>query len=49
MARLHIVIPDDLEQELRRVLPSKKGALSEFIAEAVREKLEKLKKQQSRQ
>ena len=47
MARLHIVLPDDLERELRRILPNKKGALSEFIAEAIKEKLERLKEQRS--
>ena len=45
MGRLHIVIPDDLEQELRKILPNKKGALGEFVAQAIKEKLERMKKE----
>ena len=46
MGRIHIVIDDELEKELRKVLPHKKGSLSKFIEEAIREKLAKLKKEQ---
>ena len=44
MGRIHIKIPDELEKELRKVVPNKKGALGQFIAEAIREKLERMKK-----
>jgi len=43
MGLIKVVLPDDLEEELRRVVPARKGALSKFIADAIREKLERLK------
>ena len=39
------LIPDNLEEELRRVVPARKGALSKFIEDAIREKLEKLEQE----
>ena len=45
MGRIHVKIPDELERELRRVVPNKKGALGEFVAEAIKEKLERMKKE----
>lgn len=43
MADLHVTIPDELEKRLRGNphVPNKKGALSEWIAEAIREKLKR--------
>jgi len=45
VARIHVKIPDELERELRKVVPNKKGALGQFVAEAIREKLERMKKE----
>jgi len=45
MGRLYIKISDELESELRRIVPNRKGALGKFIEEAVREKLERMKEQ----
>ena len=44
MGVVKVVLPDDLEERLRNFLPSKKGELSKFISEAVREKLDRLEK-----
>jgi len=41
MGLVQVRLPDDLETLLRKVLPAKKGALSEFVTQAVKEKLEK--------
>ena len=45
MARLYVVIPDELERELRKVVPNRKGALGQFVSEAIKEKLERMKKE----
>ena len=42
MGVIKVRIPDDLEKMLRDVLPAKKGMLSEFVTEAIREKLERM-------
>ncbi|MGC8679388.1 MAG: hypothetical protein ACP5GN_00820 [Fervidicoccaceae archaeon] len=34
------MIPEDLDWELRTFLPAKKGEISNFIVEAIKEKLE---------
>ena len=39
--KLHITLPVWLDDKLREVLPARKGAFSEFIEEAIIEKLEK--------
>ena len=39
--RVTIYLPDELAQEFKRLVP--KGKRSQFIAEAIREKLYKLK------
>ena len=44
MGRLHIVIGDDLEKELRKIIGYRKGALSEFISKAIEEKLERIRR-----
>jgi len=44
MGTIKVRLPDDLEKKLRDVLPAKKGMLSEFITEAIREKLERMKR-----
>ena len=41
MGLIQVRIPDDLEQVLRKTIPAKKGALSEFITQAIKEKLER--------
>ncbi len=41
MGLIQVRIPDDIEQVLRRHLPAKKGALSEFVTSAIVEKLKK--------
>jgi len=43
MTRLNITIPDDVTEELRKRLPAKRGALSDFITQAIVEKLEREK------
>jgi len=43
MGLIRVVIPDDLEERLREFVPARKGALSEFVSEAIRERLEKMK------
>lgn len=45
-ARLYITIPVELNEELRRFLPMRKGELSKFIAEAIKEKLEREKQRE---
>ena len=46
--KLFIRIPEDLDEMLREYLPLKKGVLSKFVAEAIREKLEReLQKRES--
>jgi len=42
MGKLTVVIPDELERKLRLMLPLKKGALSDFIVKAIKEKLERI-------
>ena len=42
MGLIRIVIPDELEEEMRRAIPAKKGALSAFVTEAIKEKLDKM-------
>jgi len=42
MGLIRAYISDELEDKLRNYLPAKKGALSEFVEEAIREKLERL-------
>lgn len=44
MGTIKVKLPDDLEKKLRDIVPAKKGALSEFITEAIREKLEKMER-----
>jgi hypothetical protein len=44
MGILRVVIPDELEERLRQALPAKKGAISEFVAEAIKEKLDRIEK-----
>lgn len=41
MQRINIIFPDDLARDLRRVIPD--GKRSQFIAEAVKEKIGKKK------
>lgn len=41
MQRINIIFPDDLARDLRRVIPD--GKRSQFIAEAVKEKIGKRK------
>ncbi len=41
MGLIQVRVPDELEEILRRHLPAKKGALSEFVVSAIKEKLEK--------
>ncbi len=41
MGLIQIKIPDELEDVLRRHIPAKKGALSQFIVSAIKEKLER--------
>jgi len=41
MGLVQVYIPDDLEKRLRTRVPAKKGALSEFVAKAIEEKLER--------
>jgi hypothetical protein len=38
--KLCVMIPEDLDWELRTFLPAKKGEISNFIVEAIKEKLE---------
>lgn len=46
--KIYITIPEDLDKILREHLPLRKGELSRFIAEAIREKLEReLQKRES--
>ena len=42
MGLVRVVISDDLEKKLREFVPARKGALSEFVSEAIKEKLEKM-------
>jgi len=42
MGIVKVVIPDDVEEILRKTLPARKGAMSEFVTEAVVEKLKKM-------
>lgn len=44
MGKLTVVIPDELERRLRQILPHKKGALSCFVIEAIKEKLERIER-----
>lgn len=48
MGVIKIVLPDDLEKRLRDVVPARKGALSEFITNAIKEKLERLEKEKKK-
>ena len=41
MGLIQVRIPDELEHKLRKHLPAKKGALSEFVTSAIIEKLKK--------
>ena len=43
MGLIKVVIPDDLEEELRQVVPARKGALSKFVSDAIREKIQREK------
>lgn len=40
---LGIVIPVELDRELRELLDARKGTISEFVVEAIREKIERVK------
>lgn len=42
MGQMTVVIPDELEDRLRSVLPSKRGMLSKFVMEAIEEKLRRM-------
>ena len=41
MGLIQVRIPDDLEDKLRKHLPAKKGALTQFVISAIKEKLKK--------
>jgi len=41
MGRLLIVMPDELIDKLRDILPAKRGAISQFVRDAVIEKIER--------
>ena len=42
MGLVRAYISDDLEKAMRNLLPARRGAISEFIEQAIREKLEKM-------
>jgi len=44
MAKILIVIPDDLDREMRKLIPAKRGEISKWITEAIREKIEREKR-----
>ena len=39
MGQITIVVPDELEQKLRSILPARRGAMSEYVREAIEKKL----------
>jgi len=41
MGRVNVVLPDDVLKELRTYLPAKRGKLSEFVTQAVKEKIDR--------
>jgi len=47
MGVLKVKIPDELDAELRKLLPAKKGAISEFVTKAIMEKIERMKKDEN--
>jgi metal-responsive CopG/Arc/MetJ family transcriptional regulator len=44
MGRLSVDIPDELETELRSVVPNKRGALSDTVTKAIRSYLKERRK-----
>jgi len=42
MARLMVVIPDEVNEAMRSVIPAKKGAIGEFVTDAIVEKLKRM-------
>jgi len=45
MGLIRVKLPEDLDKRMRNAIPARKGAISEFIIEAIREKLERLEKE----
>ncbi|MEM4620993.1 MAG: hypothetical protein QW607_12375 [Desulfurococcaceae archaeon] len=45
--QLLIYISEELNEKLRKSIPMKKGELSKFVEQAIKEKLENMEKQQS--
>ncbi len=41
MGRLLVVMPDEVIEKLREMLPAKRGAISQFVRDAVVEKIER--------
>lgn len=44
MARLFVEIPDEVDERMRRLIPAKKGAISQWVTEAILDKIEKEEK-----